>query len=498
MSKLVLNGEQRNAVRSFVRKHSGFDAWRAANGSFASRDFTNELLHKAIDDLDVYPEVMAILGAMESGEMSRHTVVDNAAEDARIESEIAALPGDVDAVTLADTVLNPLRPFLSPVLLGNVESALAPIVMAALKPPVERLVESVITVDASGKPVAPPIVHCQRAGSSTIAKLFGVSAKVKHSDKHMSVWNSTKAPDIDPYFVADVGTLARLISAIDPALPRKPRNVWLAGPAGAGKTTMPEQIAARAKRPFLRIAFQRAVEPADLIGGNGLVAGATVWVDGVLTRAIRQPGTVILLDEITFAPPGLAAALQTLLDNRELQLPTGELVKCADGVTFVLADNTRGFGDESGLYAGTHQANAALVDRMARLIVVGYLDAALEASALANHTGAPKAACERVVAFVNKARKLSGFDSIPLSLRRQVALVEQVFHDGFTPAEAFEDTILSRLPDVDRETIRSCWKLDFDVAAFNAELKGAPVPAAPSPDGAQVQARASFDTVDQN
>ena len=426
--------------------------------------------------------------------MSRHETVETVET---VETEaLAVVSPDGDAAALADSVLSPLRPFLSPTLLGNVETALAPIIAAALKPPVERLVETTVTVDASGKLVAPPVIHCKRVGDSTIGKLFGVSGRVKHADKPMSTWNCSTSPAIDPYFVADVGTLARLVSAIDPMLPRKPRNVWLAGPAGAGKTTMPEQIAARAKRPFLRIAFQRAVEPADLIGGNGLVNGATVWVDGVLTRAIRMPGTVILLDEITFAPPGLAAALQTLLDNRELQLPTGELVKCADGVTFVCADNTRGFGDESGLYAGTHQANAALVDRMARLIVVGYLPADLEASALANHTGAPRAACERVVAFIGSARKLSGFDAVPLSLRRQVAFVEQVFHDGFTPLEAFDDTMLSRLPDAERETIRAHWKIAFDVAAFSAELKGAPVPVAPSTDPAQAASRSTFDVID--
>jgi cobaltochelatase CobS len=372
---------------------------------------------------------------------------------------------------LADTVLNPLRPFLSPVLLDTVAAALAPIVDAALRPaPVAAPVT--ITVDANGVPIVPAFVPAQRVGVSTIGKLFGISGRPKHSDKQMSQWNAADAPKLDPYFVPDLMNLAKLVSAIDPALPRTPRNVWLAGPAGTGKSSLPAQVAARASRPFTHIAFQRAVEPADLIGGNGLVNGSTQWVDGVLIAAIRRPGMVILLDEITFAPPGLLGMLHTLLAERYAQLPTGELVRCADGVCFVMADNTCGYGDESGIYAGTTMSNAALVDRMARLVVVDYLPADLESRALANHTGAPLPACERVVAFTGSARKLAGFDGRPLSMRRQIAFVEMVFHDGFTVPESFEDCILTRLPDAERAALHAHYKATFDAVAFASELSG--------------------------
>ncbi len=471
-----LNQQQRDAVRALVRKHSGFDAFRARNGGFASRQLNGPLLAKAVAEFDLGDDVANVLN-MATG---WHDAISDESET-ETETETLIDAPAADASDMAETVLSPLRPFLSASLLATVTDALSPIVALANKPAVEiereRIVEKTVTVtvDSTGATVAPAFVPAARVGASTIGKLFGISSRMKHADKAISVWQSSDGvPDVDPFHVPDVLTLSKLVSAIDPALPRVPRNVWLAGPAGTGKSTLPEQIAARAGRPYTEITFQRAVEPADIIGGNGLVNGATVWVDGVLTRAIRRPGMIILLDEITFAPPGIAAMLQTLLSSRRITLPTGEVVRCADGVCFVCADNTRGFGDESGLYAGTHMANAALVDRMARMIVVDYLDPALEAQALANHTFAPKAACERVVAFINLARKLPGFENVPLSLRRQIAFVEMSL-DGYKIDEAFEDCVLSRLPDAERATIHAAFRADFNAVAFKAELDGQPV-----------------------
>ena len=357
---------------------------------------------------------------------------------------------------------------------------------------------TIVTVDANGTPIVPAYVPAQRIGQSTIGKLFGIPGKPKHHDKHVSQWNAPDAPRVDPFFVPDLVNLAKVISAIDPASPSwVPQNVWLAGPAGTGKSSLPAQIAARARRPFTHIAFQRAVEPADLIGGNGLVNGSTQWVDGVLIAAIRRPGMIILLDEITFAPPGLLGMLHTLLAERTATFPTGEVVHCADGVCFVMADNTCGYGDELGIYAGTTMSNAALVDRMARLVVVDYLAADLESQALANHTGAPLKACERVVAFTGSARKLAGFDGRPLSMRRQIAFVKMVFHDGFTVPESFNDTILTRLPDAERAALHAHYKATFDAVAFNAELSGkaGTVAGTPSTPGTSVPS-GTFTTID--
>lgn len=505
MQTYTFTNEERSDVRSMLRSQPGFEAFRVANGGFASRDFTLELILKAIEALGVAAEVDAIVARhakRRAGMMDVPTDVEMAAEaevDAAVRRDAAQEAMEIVTVVpsetaLADTVLDQLRPFVSDKLLSTVSTALAPIVTAALKPAVEveRIVEiEVPAAGGAGRATFKRPAAARRASVSTFGKLFGAPRHAQ-AGARVQVWDSAEAEPVDPMYVVEPNQMALLVTAAE-----RGGWVWLAGPAGGGKSTMPQQYAARTNSPFVTIAFNRATETTDLVGQFVLDgAGGMVWQDGVLTQAIRRPGTKILLDEIMFAPPGMAAIIQTLLSARVLTIhATGERVPVADGVVFVIADNTRGYGDETGLYVGTVQANAALVDRMARMIVVDYLEADLEAQALHNHTpGSTRAACDRVVAFVGGVRKLVGFENRPMSLRRMIAFV-QAIQDGFKAEAAFETTMLSRLPEAERAALHTHIRANFDEGAFLAEMAGAPLPKAPSNAPQQTAARGAFDPV---
>lgn len=501
----------RPRLKALVRSHGAFasETERAFPG-VPSRDLTRaqwiELANRLnladevrvmLADYATDPNAFAVDPELESG--SDHFAPDET-------DETGDAPARVDLVTV-DPVLDAIRGFLAPRIVDEVETLLRPIVELANKPP-ETITETVYIETATtpaGAPVSPiqppraprqtaiELPKARKTGASTLGRVFGVRGK--HASHAIGLWDAVDAPAPDPYYVPDHNRLALVATALE-----RGRNVWLAGPAGSGKTTLPREIAAATKRPFVRIAFQRGVESFDFIGMKELDgAGGMVWTDGVLTKSMRRPGTVILLDELCFAPPGVAAMLQTVLDTKSLTLSTGEVVKCAEGVVFVVADNTAGFGDTSGVYAGTQMANGALVDRMARLVVVDYLDPELEAAALVNHTGVARPAADRLAAFVANVRKTQaaeGISSRPLSLRRLVAFVECV-QDGFSVDEAFEVTMLSRLPDADRETLRQAIRAQFDQGAFRLELDGKTVsPVSPvSSDPAQTAARGAFDPV---
>jgi len=198
-----------------------------------------------------------------------------------------------------------------------------------------------------------------------------------------------------------------------------------------------------------------------------------------LVKAMRCPGMVILIDELTFAPAGVQAIVQLVADDhRSLTLPTGEVVKAADGVVFVVADNTAGAGDEGGLYAGTNISNAALVTRFKRMIVVDYLSAQKEAEALANHTSCALPAARHLSDFVAQARRLPALAGVVISLRQMVGFVQCV-QDGFSAKEAFVTTISSRMPATEKAAIEALADLTWS-ASFEALIHGKPVPASPS------------------
>jgi MoxR-like ATPase len=425
-------------------------------------------------------------GACDAGDV---TTPMNDGEEPTLNGESSNAASASGVAADIDRVLDPIRPFLASKILADVEARLRPIVDAAHKPSV------VVTVEAQRPLASGEAPRAKRVGKSTLGKLFGAAGA--HRGYGVALWDAVDAPKPDQAYVVDPTRFIESVTALEHG-----ENVWLAGAAGTGKSTLAREYAARTGRPFVRIGFTRSTEILDLIGQDEPTPeGASVkmvWRDKVFVQAIRRPGTVILLDELTFAPAGTVAVFQTMLDERRVTLPTGEAVNFADGVVCVIGDNTAGYGDESGVYAGTQSANAALIDRCARLVVVEYLPVALEALALAKRTLAPAPACERLAGFASTVRltQAQSGDARPFSFRRLVAFLSAVHRDKLNLDTAWRVTVLSRLPEADRETMRQAIRAHFDGAAFMRELQGgndegqsdAPLSQAPE----QIGARSAF------
>ena len=99
------------------------------------------------------------------------------------------------------------------------------------------------------------------------------------------------------------------------------------GPTGCGKTRFVAHMAARLGRPLFTVACHDDLTAADLIGRYLLQGGDTVWVDGPLTRAVREGG-ICYLDEVVEARKDVTVVLHPLTDDRRLLLldRTGELL----------------------------------------------------------------------------------------------------------------------------------------------------------------------------
>jgi nitric oxide reductase NorQ protein len=97
--------------------------------------------------------------------------------------------------------------------------------------------------------------------------------------------------DTRPYYVP-VSDEERVFKAVY----RQGLSILLKGPTGCGKTRFVEAMAHDLDRPLITVACHDDLTTADLVGRFLLRGGETEWVDGPLTRAVRE-GAICYLDE---------------------------------------------------------------------------------------------------------------------------------------------------------------------------------------------------------
>lgn len=111
--------------------------------------------------------------------------------------------------------------------------------------------------------------------------------------------------------------------------------LMLTGPTGCGKTRLVEHMASVLHRPLITVACHDDLTSSDLLGRFLVKSGDVEWVDGPLTRAVRE-GAICYLDEVVEARRDTLAVLHSLTDyRRTLYLDrTGESIEAPD--TFML------------------------------------------------------------------------------------------------------------------------------------------------------------------
>jgi nitric oxide reductase NorQ protein len=122
---------------------------------------------------------------------------------------------------------------------------------------------------------------------------------------------------------------------------RRGLPVMLKGPTGCGKTRLVEYIAATADVPLYTVSCHEDMTASDLLGRYVLTGGSTEWVDGPLTRAVREGG-ICYLDEIVEARQDATVVIHSLADHRrELNIERrgGERLAAASGFLLVVSYN---------------------------------------------------------------------------------------------------------------------------------------------------------------
>lgn len=162
-----------------------------------------------------------------------------------------------------------------------------------------------------------------------------------------------------------------------PAILPYTNRVLIIGPPGTGKSTTAITVAGIQHR----ITMTETTSREDLIGMFHLIDGATRWVDGPITAAMRS-GSPVLTDEIDRYSPECASLFYGVIDDKpHIALPNGEIVHAADGYKMIMTSNESldilppAVQDriEVILYAGTpHDAAIAHLPAAQRTVVSCY------------------------------------------------------------------------------------------------------------------------------
>lgn len=176
--------------------------------------------------------------------------------------------------------------------------------------------------------------------------------------------------------------------------------VLLKGPTGTGKSRFVEFMAHQLEKQLITVACHEETSATDLIGRFLLKGAETIWVDGPLTKAVRE-GSIIYLDEIAEARPDIIVAIHPLTDHRrKLYIDKlGETVEAHPDFLLVVSFNP-------GYQKGFKELKPSTKQRFVALSF-NYPDEKAEVEILLNETTIDEASARKLVKIAQKIRNLT-------------------------------------------------------------------------------------------
>jgi nitric oxide reductase NorQ protein len=228
--------------------------------------------------------------------------------------------------------------------------------------------------------------------------------------------------------------------AVFKAAYRQGLSVVLKGPTGCGKTRFVEAMAHDLGRPLITVACHDDLTTADLVGRYLLRGGETEWVDGPLTRAVRE-GAICYLDEVVEARQDTTVVLHPLADYRR-QLPIERL-----GVTL---DAAPGFGLVVSYNPGYQSVLKDLKDSTRqRMIAIefGFPTSEVEEGIVAHESGVDAATAAELVRFGQAIRRLESGGLREVASTRVLIAAGRLVVEGLSMYAAAEAAIAGPLTD---------------------------------------------------
>ncbi|WP_396932014.1 CbbQ/NirQ/NorQ/GpvN family protein [Mycolicibacterium sp.] len=221
---------------------------------------------------------------------------------------------------------------------------------------------------------------------------------------------------------------------------RQGLSLVLKGPTGCGKTRFVEAMAHDLRRPLITVACHDDLTTADLVGRYLLRGDETVWVDGPLTRAVRE-GAICYLDEVVEARQDTTVVLHPLADYRR-QLPIERL-----GVTL---DAAPGFGLVVSYNPGYQSVLKDLKDSTRQRMVAiefGFPTPEVEENIVAREAGIEPAVAAELVRFGQAIRRLETGGLREVASTRVLIAAGRLIAEGLSMRDAALAAIAGPLTD---------------------------------------------------
>ena len=223
--------------------------------------------------------------------------------------------------------------------------------------------------------------------------------------------------------------------------------VLLKGPTGCGKTRFVAYMAQRLGLPLHTVACHDDLTAADLVGRHLIGDGSTYWVDGPLTRAVREGG-ICYLDEVVEARKDTTVVLHPLSDDRRI-LPidrTGETLVAPERFMLVVSYNPGYQNLLKGMKPSTRQRFVAMR--------FDYPEAEAEARIVTEETGLDQATVARLVDLGQALRSLRDHDLEESASTRLLVYAATLMVAGVATLEACRAALVEPLTD-DEETVEA-------------------------------------------
>jgi nitric oxide reductase NorQ protein len=243
------------------------------------------------------------------------------------------------------------------------------------------------------------------------------------------------AQSVRPYYMAVSNE-----EAIFKAAFRQGLALVLKGPTGCGKTRFVEAMAHDLGRPLITVACHDDLTTADLVGRYLLRGDETVWVDGPLTRAVRE-GAICYLDEVVEARQDTTVVLHPLADHRR-QLPIERLN--------ITLDAAPGFGLVVSYNPGYQSVLKDLKDSTRQRMVAiefGFPAADVEEGIVAHEAGVDGATAAELVRFAQAIRRLQTGGLREVASTRVLIAAGRLVVEGLSMREAALAAIAGPLTD---------------------------------------------------